>query len=129
MADASPGRDLQEAEVEPKQPHLLRRARLEPGARVVQQRLAQLQLPLAGSGRPPETCPISTGGGTRRVRLVREEGRDVSSQYGREGEGGGGRPPVQLAQRLPPVGVQRPRDALCDPRAVLEQELRPISTG
>ena len=26
------------------------------------------------------TCPISTGGGTRRVRLVREEGRDVSSQ-------------------------------------------------
>jgi hypothetical protein len=27
-------------------------------------------------------------GGTRRVRLVREEGRDVSSQYGREGEGG-----------------------------------------
>jgi len=87
MADASPGRDLQEAEVEPKQPHLLRRARLEPGARVVQQRLAQLQLPLAGSGRPPETCPISTGGGTRRVRLVREEGRDVSSQYGREGGG------------------------------------------
>ena len=30
-------------------------------------------------------CPVSTGGGTRRVRLVREEGRDVSSQYGREG--------------------------------------------
>jgi len=27
-------------------------------------------------------------GGTRRVRLVRKEGRDVSSQYGREGEGG-----------------------------------------
>ena len=31
-----------------------------------------------------------TGGGTRRVRLVREEGRDVSGQYGREGEWGGG---------------------------------------
>ena len=25
-----------------------------------------------------ETCPVSTGGGTRRVRLVREEGRGVS---------------------------------------------------
>ena len=27
----------------------------------------------------PETCLVSTGGGTRRVQLVREEGRDVSS--------------------------------------------------
>ena len=27
----------------------------------------------------PETCPVSTGGGTRRVRLVREGGRGVSS--------------------------------------------------
>jgi len=36
-----------------------------------------------------ETCPVSTGGGTRRVRLVREEGRGVSSQYRREGGGGG----------------------------------------
>jgi hypothetical protein len=26
-----------------------------------------------------EMCPVSTGGGTRRVQLVREEGRDVSS--------------------------------------------------
>jgi hypothetical protein len=26
-----------------------------------------------------ETCPVSTEGGTRRVQLVREEGRDVSS--------------------------------------------------
>ena len=25
-----------------------------------------------------ETCPVSTEGGTRRVRLVRKEGRDVS---------------------------------------------------
>ena len=33
---------------------------------------------------------VSTGRGTRRVRLVREEGRGVSSQYGREGEGEGG---------------------------------------
>ena len=31
----------------------------------------------------------AASGGTRRVRLVREEGRDVSSQYGRWGEGGG----------------------------------------
>ena len=41
------------------------------------------------------TCPLSTGGRTRRVRLVRGEGRDVSSQYGGRGsagagEGGGG---------------------------------------
>ena len=39
-----------------------------------------------GRGRA-EAAPyhsLSTGGGTRRVRLVREEGRGVSSQYGRE---------------------------------------------
>jgi len=46
-------------------------------------------------GVPAETCPLSTGGRTRRVRLVRGEGRDVSSQYGGRGsagagEGGGG---------------------------------------
>ena len=35
-----------------------------------------------------ETCPISTGGKTRRVQLVRDEGRDVSSY--RRGRGGGG---------------------------------------
>jgi hypothetical protein len=43
--------------------------------------------------------PLSTEGGTRRVRLVRKEGRDVSAWYGRRietcpvntgGEGGGG---------------------------------------
>ena len=28
---------------------------------------------------PAGACPVSTGGGTRRVQLVREEGRDVSS--------------------------------------------------
>jgi len=40
----------------------------------------------------PRTCPVSTGGGvTRRVRLVRREGRDVSTLYGREGRGGGKR--------------------------------------
>ena len=32
--------------------------------------------------------PTARAGGTRRVRLVRKEGRDVSSQYGREGGGG-----------------------------------------
>ena len=31
-------------------------------------------------------CPVSTGGGTRRVRSVRGEGRGVSGQY--VGEGG-----------------------------------------
>jgi hypothetical protein len=37
------------------------------------------------------SCPVSTEGGTRRVRLVRKEGRGVSTEYGREeGEGGGG---------------------------------------
>ena len=36
-----------------------------------------------------------TGGGTRRVRLVREEGQGVSSQYGREGGGGGGGQPAE----------------------------------
>jgi len=46
----------------------------------------------SSSGAPgrDETCPVSMGGGTRRVRLVWEEGRDVSGQYGREGDGGGG---------------------------------------
>ena len=29
--------------------------------------------------RAREACPVSTGGGTRRVQLVREEGRDASS--------------------------------------------------
>ena len=29
-----------------------------------------------------EACPVSTGGGTRRVRSVRGEGRGVSGQYG-----------------------------------------------
>jgi len=42
-----------------------------------------------GSPNPPARAPVlvSTGGGTRRVRLVRDEGRGVSSQYGREGGG------------------------------------------
>jgi len=59
------------------------------------------------------TCPVSTGGGTRRVRLVREEGRVVYSQYGREG---GARPPGAL----PPP----PRPALTCQR----DETCPIST-
>jgi len=36
-------------------------------------------LPRAACSQRDETCPVSTGGGTRRVQLVREEGRDVSS--------------------------------------------------
>jgi hypothetical protein len=79
-----------------------------------------------------KACPFSTGGGTRRVRLVWEEGRDVSSQYGREGEwwfparpprpGGPRSPgPRANARRAPPPprggagrgGAGRPRaDAL-----------------
>jgi len=56
-----------------------------------------------GHGRPPPRGPPA---GTRRVRLVREEGRDVSSQYGRRdetcpvstgGRGGGGLLEVQRA--------------------------------
>jgi hypothetical protein len=39
--------------------------------------------------RAAETCPLSTGGRTRRVHLVRGEGRDVSTQYGWEGGGRG----------------------------------------
>jgi hypothetical protein len=49
---------------------------------------------------------------TRRVRSVRKEGRDVSSQYGREGEGGGGGGGENDAcngQR------QQPDTARCDP--------------
>jgi hypothetical protein len=45
--------------------------------------------PACPRGPGDKACPFSTGGGTRRVRLVRGEGRDVSSQYGREGEGAG----------------------------------------
>jgi len=34
---------------------------------------------LHGRGADHETCPVSAEGGTRRVQLVRKEGRDVSS--------------------------------------------------
>ena len=40
-------------------------------------------------GREAAGASTQAGARTRRVRLVREEGRDVSSQYGREGGGGG----------------------------------------
>jgi len=43
---------------------------------------------------------------TRRVQLVRGEGRDVSSQYGREGgRGGGGHRELELVEKL--VGLER----------------------
>jgi len=66
-------------------------------------------------------CPISTGGGTRRVRLVRGVGRGVSDQYG--GQGGAGarseapRPePCKDSKRDPLSAVHRPAqpDALDD---------------
>jgi hypothetical protein len=37
-------------------------------------------------GERDETCPVSTGRGTRRVRSVRGEGRDVSGQHGERDE-------------------------------------------
>jgi len=49
-------------------------------------------------------CPISTGSGTRRVRLVRGEGRGVSTQY-EEGGGGG------------PASPRRPRPLRTAPSA------------
>ena len=50
-------------------------------------RSAQIGQTSEGTKPASATRACSTEGGTRRVRLVREEGRDVSSQYG---EGGGG---------------------------------------
>jgi hypothetical protein len=71
---------------------------------------------LSGRGlgaRGAETCPVSTEGGTRRVRLVRKEGRDVSSQYGRGGRGGGGSGRgarcLHVSER-PALKRDRPRD-------------------
>ena len=51
--------------------------------------------PTPGAPSPPGTPPR-----TRRVRLVREEGRGVSSQYGREGGVGGLSPPRVLVPAL-----------------------------
>ena len=48
-------------------------------------------------------------GGMRRVRLVREEGRGVSSQYGREGGGGGGARPGGCPWRSPRRASRTPR--------------------
>ena len=51
---------------------LLRRARVRAASALARDRMrARAQL--------GETCPLSTEGRTRRVRLVRGEGRDVSS--------------------------------------------------
>jgi hypothetical protein len=44
-----------------------------------------------GNGERDETCPVSTGRGTKRARLVRGEGQDVSGQYGGRGGGSCGR--------------------------------------
>jgi len=70
--------------------------------------------PATAAGRD-ETCPVSTGGGTRRVRSVREEGRGVSTQYGREGEGGRGAAtsacPCAAAGRAAHAGVAAARGA------------------
>jgi hypothetical protein len=63
---------------------------------------------------PPR--PASAEGGTRRVRLVRGEGRDVSSRYGREGEGGGSPRAAAPLPRARPLGG-RPRPASAAARA------------
>jgi hypothetical protein len=52
-----------------------RRPKTEPA----QPRLLLLRRRQAARGAIRETRPVSTGGGTRRVQLVREEGRDASS--------------------------------------------------
>ena len=65
------------------------------GARLLGRRLRprgggrlRILLTCAHLARPRhETCPISTEGWTRRVQLVRRDGRDVSTLYRREGGG------------------------------------------
>jgi hypothetical protein len=49
------------------------------GRRAAVGRPAQARSPLLRRAPRTGTCPVCTGGGTRRVRLVRKEGRDVSS--------------------------------------------------
>jgi len=62
----------------------------------------------------PAARLFSTGGGTRRVQSVREEGRDVSSQYGREG--GGLASPPALTQE-----GHGPRNHLCNRKRIIGQ--------
>jgi len=63
------------------------------------------------------TCPVGTEGGTRRVQLVRKEGRDVSCWYGRE-EGGGRRMAERTDGDAPATGAdaaaerRKPRPAV-----------------
>ena len=83
-------------------------------------------------------CSVRRGEGTRRVQLVRRDGRDVSTLYGREGGGGGG-----AAGRGGPAGGgsgRRPRSRAARARArapawwrrqrpAVGQDQRPIRTG
>ena len=102
-------------------------------------RPARRRRPLRGGPVPARlwdaACPISTGGGTRRVRSVRGVGRGVSDQYGGRGGGGG---TARLAQRhVRRAGRQVHRAG--GPRGVARREPRrvrasantacPISTG
>ena len=74
--------------------------------------------------RPPRkaaACPVCTGGGTRRVRFVRGDGRGVSSQYAEQQKGGWGGPSSQppLPEDRLPILVERrpaPPRARADPR-------------
>ena len=61
-------------------------------------------------------CPISTGGGTRRVRLVRGEGRGVSEQY-RGGGPGRGRSRRSSSAARPRWRWARTPTATRDPRS------------
>jgi hypothetical protein len=70
-------------------------------------------------------CPISTGGGTRRVQLVRGEGRGVSTQY----EGGGGWQPARAARlrRACPRSASTPPPSATAARAAAPGETRGCS--
>ena len=65
--------------------------------------------PAGAPGCRDETCLLSTGGGTRRVRLVRWGGRDVPGRYGGKGCGGHERlrPRPALQPRRSPVSAPR----------------------
>ena len=72
---------LPEREEEPRAAPLVRSAPAAPARRPTT--AGHVRAPGAAAraaAEPPlQPCPLSTGGGTRRVQLVREEGRDVSS--------------------------------------------------
>ena len=67
---------------------VVRRGRVAVARQLLRALVVAREAPHANLG--GQTCPVSTERGTRRVQLVRRDGRDVSTLYGREGGGGGG---------------------------------------